>query len=95
VFGTYSLQPGAGHLIVLANTGQLLHDVPLPNQKQDGNGIGIPAAPAIGDLDGDGQLEIVVTTFDHGLDVFTVPGSGTECTLWSTGRGGPLRTGAP
>ena len=34
-------------------------------------------------------------TFDHGLDVLTVPGSGTDCVLWSTGRGGPLRTGSP
>jgi FG-GAP-like repeat len=95
VFGTYSLQANGGHLIVLANTGELLYDVVLPGQGTDGNGIGIPAAPAIADLDGDGQLEIVVMTFDHGLDVFTVPGSGTDCVLWSTGRGGHLRTGSP
>ena len=30
---------------------------------------------AIGDVDGNGTLEIVLTTFDHGLDVYTVPGS--------------------
>ncbi len=48
IFGTYSLQPGGGHLIVLENTGALLFDVPLPNQGKDGNGIGIPAAPAVG-----------------------------------------------
>ena len=47
-------------------------------RASDGNGIGVPAAPSIGDLDGDGTLEIVLTTFDHGLDVFHVPGSGTE-----------------
>jgi len=95
VFGTYSLQPNGGHLIVLENTGALLFDVVLPNQGTDGNGIGIPAAPTIGDLDGDGQLEIVVTTFDHGIDVFTVPGSGTSCMLWPTGRGSYLRAGRP
>jgi hypothetical protein len=94
VFGTYSLDANAGHLVVLANTGALLYDITLPNQGTDGNGIGVPAAPAIGDLDGDGALEIVVMTFDHGLDVFTVPGSGGDCILWSTGRGGPLRNGA-
>ncbi len=49
----------AGRLVVLANTGKLLHDVVLPNQGTNGNGIGVPAAPTIGDLDGDGQLEIV------------------------------------
>jgi hypothetical protein len=47
------------------------------------------------DLDGDGTLEIFVQTFDHGMDVFTVPGSGDRCLLWPTARGGPLRTGAP
>lgn len=49
--------------------------------------------PGVVDLDGDGQLEIFVQTFDHGLDVFTVPGSGTNCLLWPTARGGPWRMG--
>ena len=49
--------------------------------------------PAVGDLDGDGQLEIFVETFDHGMDVYTVPGSELNCLLWSTARGGPLRMG--
>ena len=47
------------------------------------------------DLDGDGQLEILVQTFDHGRDIFTVPGSGCDCLLWTTARGGPLRMGQP
>ncbi len=93
VFGVYALAPGAGRLVVLANTGAELFDVALPGQGSDGNGIGVPAAPAIGDLDGDGQLEIVVATFDHGLDVFTVPGSGAQCLPWPTGRGNLLRNG--
>ncbi|HVY47082.1 MAG TPA: VCBS repeat-containing protein [Minicystis sp.] len=93
IFGTYSLDPGGGHLIILANTGELLFDVPLPNQGMNGNGIGIPAAPTVGDLDGDGQLEIAVVTFDHGVDVFTVPGSKTACMPWPTGRGNYLRNG--
>jgi len=95
VFGTYSLQANGGHLVVLANTGALLWDVVLPNQGSDGNGIGVPAAPTIADLDGDGQLEILLTTFDHGIDVYTVPGSGTACLLWPTGRGSNLRAGRP
>ena len=53
----------------------------------------MPAAPSIGDLDGDGTLEIVLTTFDHGIDVFHVPGSGTNCLPWPTGRGNLLRNG--
>ena len=34
-----------------------------------------------------------VATFDHGVDVYTVPGSGTGCLPWPTGRGNLLRNG--
>ena len=94
VFGTYSLAPRAGRLVVLSARGKLLFSVRLPGQGRNGNGIGVPAAPSIGDLDGDGRLEVVLTTFDHGLDVFRVPRSGTNCLLWPTGRGNLLRNGA-
>ena len=93
IFGTYALTPGAGRLIVLSSAGKLLYDVKLPHQGTDGNGIGVPAAPSIADLDGDGTLEIVLTTFDHGIDVFHVPGSGTNCLPWPTGRANLLRNG--
>jgi hypothetical protein len=93
VFGTYALAPGSGRLVVLSAAGKKLHDVRLPRQGRNGNGIGVPAAPSIGDLDGDGRLEIVLTTFDHGIDVFRVPGSGTGCLPWPTGRGNLLRNG--
>jgi len=93
VFGTYSLQANAGRLIVLSNTGALLYDLTLPNQGTDGNGIGVPAAPTIADVDGDGTLEILLLTFDHGIDVFTVPGSAGNCLLWPTGRGNLMRNG--
>ncbi len=83
----------SGYLMILSATGSVLHDVPLPNPGHNGNGNGAPAAPAVGDLDGDGQLEVFVQTFDHGMDVFTIPGSGTNCLPWPTARGGPLRTG--
>ena len=85
----------SGRLMVLSAAGTVLHDLALPDPGHNGNGNGAPAAPTVGDLDGDGQLEILVQTFDHGLDVFTVPGSGTNCIVWSSARGGPLRTGRP
>ena len=53
----------------------------------------MPAAPSIADLDGDGRLEIVLTTFDHGIDVYRVPGSDAKHVPWPTARGGPLRAG--
>jgi hypothetical protein len=85
----------SGWLIILAADGTLLHDVALPNPGHNGNGNGAPCAPTISDLDGDGSLEILVQTFDHGMDIFTVPGSGDGCLLWTTARGGPLRSGRP
>jgi hypothetical protein len=93
LFGTYSLAANAGRLVVLENTGALLFDVPLPGQASDDNGIGVPAAPTVADLDGDGALEVVLTTFDHGIDVFRIPASAANCVLWGTGRGNWLRNG--
>jgi hypothetical protein len=97
IFSTYGAPDviDSGHLVVLAADGALLHDVPLPNPGSNGNGNGAPAAPAVADLDGDGELEIFVQTFEHGMDVFTVPGSAENCVLWGTARGGPLRMGQP
>jgi hypothetical protein len=93
VFGTYALHSNAGRLIVLSARGKRLSVTRLRHQAFDGNGIGVAAAPSIGDLTGNGTLEIVLTTFDHGVDVYTVPGSGTGCLPWPTGRGNLLRNG--
>jgi hypothetical protein len=106
VFGTYG-EPGSepGRLVILASNGELLHDVELPDQNADsGNGVGACAAPTVADLDGDGDVEILVLTIDHGLDVFTVENSACNCVpagadpelycgLWPTGRGNYLRNG--
>lgn len=94
VFGTYGLTKDAGRLVILDSDGNELYDLALENQGTGGgNGIGVPAAPSVADLDGDGNLEIVLSTFDHGVDIYTVPGSGTQCLLWPTGRGNWLRNG--
>ncbi|MBI5580253.1 MAG: VCBS repeat-containing protein [Deltaproteobacteria bacterium] len=85
----------SGYLVILGADGRLLHDVALPDPGRDGNGNGAPAAPAVYDLNGDGQLEVFVQTFEHGMDVFTVPGSACNCMPWPTARGGPLRMGQP
>ena len=94
VFGVYGAAPGSGRLVVLSRHGRRLHDIRLRNQGTNDNGIGAPAAPSIGDVDRDGRLEIVVSTFDHGLDVFRVPRSRANNLAWSTGRGGLRRSGA-
>ena len=93
VFGTYGAAPRSGRLIVLSARGRRLHEIRLRNQGTNGNGIGVPAAPSIADLDRDGRLEIVVSTFDHGIDVYRVPGSNARRLPWPTGRGNLLRSG--
>jgi hypothetical protein len=99
VLGVYGLAAGSGRLVVLTTNGALVGSQVLTHQQHDGNGIGVAAAPSIGDLDGNGTLEIVLTTIDHGLDVYTVPGSKAASTAghpgWPTGRGSLLRAGTP
>jgi hypothetical protein len=94
VFGTYGPSRRSGRLIVLSGSGKRLFDIRLRNQRDNANGVGIAAAPSIGDLNRDGRLEIVVSTFDHGIDVFRVPRSNTKKVPWPTGRGSLLRSGA-
>ena len=104
IFGAYGERSDDGRLVILASNGQLLHSVRLPDQAENGNGIGPAAAPTVADLDGDGDLEILVLTIDHGLDVYTVEGSSCGCVPegadpalycgpWPTGRGNYLRNG--
>ena len=97
IFSTYGAPSvhDSGRLVILGADGTELHHVLLPGPGHNGNGNGAPAAPTVADLDGDGQLEILVQTFDHGLDIFRVPGSGCDCLLWNNARGGPLRMGQP
>ncbi len=96
LFTTYGApgQLDSGHLVVLGADGSLLHQVQLKNEgEENGNGNGSPAAPTVADLDGDGELEVFIQTFEHGMDVFSLPGSQSNCMVWPTGRGGPLRMG--
>ena len=48
VFGTYALRRDAGRLVVLSAHGKKLSVTRLRHQGQDGNGIGVAAAPSIG-----------------------------------------------
>ncbi len=89
VFTTYSPDANAGALHVLSAKGEVLHKIALP-------GRGSMAVPTIGDADGDGTLDIVVSLKDEspsneGVLVFQVPGSKANCVLWPTGRANNLR----
>jgi hypothetical protein len=104
VIGVWSDSPGDGRMVILAANGEVLHDVTLPGQQEDGNGVGALGCPTISDLEGDGRLEILMLTLDHGIDVYRMPDSSANCTvaganadkypgLWTTGRGNFLRNG--
>jgi hypothetical protein len=81
------------HLVILSNTGILLHKIQLPDR-------GSMAAPTIADIDGNCDLEIVVSLKDQvgggysGVQIYYVPGSSDNCIMWGTGRGGLLRQGS-
>ena len=91
IFATYSTQQNVSFLYILDATGKLQQQVPL-------SGRGAMPVPTIADVDGDGQLEIIVSLKDaiegvEAVDVFTVPGSSTNCMPWPTGRANGFRNG--
>jgi FG-GAP-like repeat len=89
IFDTYSTDMGKGAIFILDAGGNVQQQIPLP-------GRGAMAVPTIADVNGDGTLEIVVSLKDavpgvESAEVWTVPGSSTNCMPWPTGRGNLLR----
>ena len=97
IFATYSSgaprEPETpAHLVILNANGVELHKVEIA-------GRGSMAAPTLADLDGDGDLELILSLKDTlgggdgGVQIWDLEGSATNCLQWATGRGGLLRQG--
>ncbi|MBI5064178.1 MAG: VCBS repeat-containing protein [Desulfatitalea sp.] len=77
-------------LVVLGSNG-------VQQQSVELFGRGSMAAPTVADVDGDGDVEIVVSLKDSlgsgkgGVQIWDVADSGANCLLWPTGRGSYLR----
>ena len=86
-----------GDLFILNSHGSLLHKIALPYGDNGNVGEllydGCLAAPTIGDVDGDGQVEIVLGTVYAGLVVYDLPGAVLGRAPWPTGRHDFARTG--
>ncbi len=91
VFASYSTLLNHSHLFILDAAGNKKYKLPLPKR-------GAMPVPTIADVNGDKQLEIIVSLKDAEdkksmVQVYTVKGSSTNCLLWYTGRANYLRNG--
>lgn len=80
-----------GKLHILDTLGNVIHEVDLPDAFS-GNWNGALAAPTLADIDGDGELEVVLNTANSGLVAYDLPGTSNARVLWGTGRGNTQRS---
>ena len=79
-----------GKLHVLDHNGIVLHEIDLPAARGSATWNGALAAPTLGDIDGDGELEIVLNTAHSGFIAYDLPGTSGARILWGTGRAGRI-----
>ncbi len=94
IFTTYSIDQDKSHLIILDNTGAELHKVAISKR-------GSMSPPTLADVDGDKQVEIVLSLKDvlgggdGGVQIWDVASAKDNLLPWPTGRGNNLRNGLP
>ena len=86
-----------GKLYILDYLGNPLQVVSLPPAfgiPTPPNWNGVLAAPTLADIDGDGNLDVVLNTANSGIVAYKLPGTSQARILWGTGRGNYQRTGS-
>jgi uncharacterized repeat protein (TIGR01451 family) len=83
-----------GKLHILDYLGNPLHEVDLPPAHGDEDWNGALAAPTLGNLDADAELELVLNTAHSGFVAYDLPGTERARVRWGTGRGNYQRTGS-
>ena len=82
-----------GKLHILDYMGHVLHEIDLPSAFGGSDWNGALAAPTLADIDGDGEIEVVLNTAHSGFVAYDLPGTANARILWGTGRGSYLREG--
>ena len=85
-----------GRLHVVDAQGNKLYEIELPASFGGGDWNGALATPTLADIDGDGELEVLLNTAHAGIVAYDLPGAAVARSrvLWGTGRGNYQRTGA-
>ncbi len=89
--GTYR----TGRLHIVDASGIALYELDLPLAYGGDSWNGALAAPTLADIDGDPDLELVLTTAHSGFVAYDLPGTAEARILWGTSRGSVLREGHP
>jgi hypothetical protein len=84
-----------GKLHIVDWKGRPIYEINLPAAYGGGDWNGALAAPTLGNLDSDADLELVLNTAHSGFVAYNLPGTSNAIILWGTGRGSYLREGHP
>jgi hypothetical protein len=84
-----------GKLHILDWAGRPIYEVDLPAPRSSSSTWnGGMAAPTLADIDGDGELEIIVNTVSSGVVAYDLHNTSNVQVLWGTGRGDFYRDGS-
>ncbi len=75
-----------GYLHILDYLGNPLHEIQLPAAFGSPTWNGVLASPTLANIDGDPDLEVVLTSAHSGFLAYDLPGTANARVLWGTGR---------